>query len=211
MVTDPIARLTPTGIETADGTVREVDTIVTAIGFEIVQFLWPADYIGRDGLNVHDFWSKDGPRAYLSMMVPNYPNMFMLYGPNSQPLSGGTGLPIWYQVWSGYAAQCIVRMLEEGQTSVEVTMDAYERYNEALDKEASKLLLMHEEGAPDKNYYLNQTHNRLQMSAPGTARSTTASVPRSNGTTSKSPDQHHSALRGSMSRGDIAPVMAEAR
>ena len=166
LVTDPIARLTPTGIETADGTVREVDTIVTAIGFEIVQFLWPADYLGRDGLSVHDFWSKDGPRAYLSMMVPNYPNMFMLYGPNSQPLSGGTGLPIWYQVWSGYAAQLIVRMLEEGKTSVEVTMDAYERYNEALDKESSKLLLMHEEGAPDKNYYLNQTHNRLQMSAP---------------------------------------------
>ena len=117
-------------------------------------------------MNVHDFWSKDGPRAYISMMVPKFPNMFMLYGPNSQPLSGGTGLPIWYQVWSSYAGQLIVRMLEEGKSSVEVTMDAYERYNEALDKEASKLLLMHEMGSPGNNYYVNSTHNRLQMSAP---------------------------------------------
>ena len=153
-------------METADGTVREVDTIVAAVGFEIAEYLWPADFFGRGGLSVHDFWSKDGPRAYLSMMVPNYPNMFMIYGPNSQPLSGGTGLPIWYQVWSGYAAQLIVRMLEEGKSQVEVTMDAYERYNEALDKEASKLLLLNDMGAPDKNYYLNQTHRRLQMNAP---------------------------------------------
>ena len=166
LITDPIARFTPDGIETEDGTLREVDTVVTAIGFEIVQFLWPADYIGRDGLNVHDFWSKDGPRAYISMMVPHFPNMFMLYGPNSQPLSGGTGLPIWYQVWSGYAAQLIVRMLEEGKSSVEVKLEAHDRYNEALDKEASKLLLMHDMGSPDNNYYVNATHNRLQMSSP---------------------------------------------
>jgi len=166
LITDPIARFTPDGIETEDGTLHEVDTVITAIGFEIVQFLWPADYIGRDGLNVHDFWSKDGPRAYISMMVPHFPNMFMLYGPNSQPLSGGTGLPIWYQVWSGYAAQLIVRMLEEGKSSVEVKLEAHERYNEALDKEASKLLLMHDMGSPDNNYYVNSTHNRLQMSSP---------------------------------------------
>ena len=40
------------------------------------------------------------------------------------------------------------------------------RYNEALDKEASKLLLMQDEGAPDKNYYVNSDFNRLQMNAP---------------------------------------------
>ena len=165
LVTDAIARLTPKGIETADGTVHEVDAIVTATGFEVMKYLWPADYIGVGGLSIHDFWSKDGPRAYLSMMTPHFPNMFMLYGPNSQPLSGGTGLPIWYVIWSAYSATCIVRMLEEGKSRVEVKMDAYERYNEALDEEASKLLLLQEEGAPDKNYYVNE-FGRLQVNAP---------------------------------------------
>lgn len=165
LVTDGITRLTPNGIETADGTVREVDIIITACGFEVMKYLWPADYLGKDGLSVHDFWSKDGPRAYLSMMVPNFPNMFMLYGPNSQPLSGGTGLPIWYQIWAAYSAQCVVRMLEEGKTRVDVKTEAYERYNDALDEEASKLLLLQPEGAPDKNYYINE-HGRMQVNAP---------------------------------------------
>ena len=165
LVTDGIARLTPDGIETVDGTVRDVDVLITATGFHIVQYLWPASYIGADGTDIHDFWSKDGPRAYLSMMVPNYPNMFMLYGPNSQPLSGGTGLPVWYVLWSSYIAKLMVRMLEEHKSRVEVTQEAYERYNEALDAEASTLLLLQEEGAPDKNYYVNE-FGRLQMNAP---------------------------------------------
>jgi 4-hydroxyacetophenone monooxygenase len=165
LVTDDIARLTPTGIETVDGTVRDVDVIVSATGFQIIRYLWPATYTGADGVDLHEYWSGDGPRAYLGMMVPHFPNMFMLYGPNSQPLSGGTGLPIWYQIWAAYAAQLLVRMIEQGRSRVEVKEDAYLRYNTALDAEASKLLLMREEGAPDKNYYVNE-FGRLQMNAP---------------------------------------------
>lgn len=166
LVTDGIARLTTKGIETDDGSLYDVDVIVTATGFEVAKYLWPTDYIGTGGENVHDFWSKDGARAYLGMMVPNFPNMFMLYGPNSQPLSGGTGLPVWYTVWSAYCAQCLVRTIEQGKSRVEVTMEAYERYNQALDEEASKLLLMQEYGAPEKNYYLNPEHGRMQVNAP---------------------------------------------
>jgi 4-hydroxyacetophenone monooxygenase len=91
--------------------------------------------------------------------------MFMLYGPNSQPLSGGTGLPIWYVIWSAYAATCITRALQEGKTRVAVKAEAFERYNKALDEEASSLLLMQDEGAPDKNYYINE-HGRMQVNAP---------------------------------------------
>ena len=165
LVTDPIERLTPNGIETADGTEREIDILVTATGFDVVKYLYPAKYTGKNGLDVQDLWSKDGPRAYLGMMVPNFPNMFMLYGPNSQPLSGGTGLPVWYVLWSAYIAQCLVCMLEAGKSTIEVTADAYERYNKDLDAEASSLLLMQEEGAPDKNYYVNE-YGRMQVNAP---------------------------------------------
>jgi 4-hydroxyacetophenone monooxygenase len=165
LVTDGIVRFTPAGIETDDGQVREVDVVITATGFEVVEYLAPTQYTGRRGVKLHDFWSVDGPRAYLGMMVPNFPNMFMLYGPNSQPLSGGTGLPVWYVIWSAYSAQCIVRMIEEGKSRVEIAKDAYDRYNEALDKEASKLLLLREEGAPSKNYYVNP-NGRLQVNAP---------------------------------------------
>ena len=167
LVTDPIARLTPTGIETADGSLREVDVIVTATGFEVAKYLWPAQYVGRGGLNVHDFWSTDGARAYLGMMVPEFPNMFMVYGPNSQGVSGGTALPVWYVIWSSYVAKCLIGMLEQGASTIEVNFDAYERYNAALDKESQNLLIMHEEGAPEKNYYVNE-FGRLQVNQPWT-------------------------------------------
>ena len=166
LVTSPIARITPTGIETEDGVLHPVDTIVTATGFEVAKYLWPADYLGADGQSIHDFWSKDGPRAYLSLMVPNYPNMFMLYGPNSQPLSGGTGLPIWYVIWAAYAARCIVEMVEQGKSRVEVKREAFERYNEALDKEAANTILMSKVGGYEHNYYINHEHDRMQVNAP---------------------------------------------
>ena len=167
LVTDPIARLTPRGIETDDGKLREVDVIVTATGFEIVKFLWPARYAGKKGRDLHDMWTAaDGPRAYLGMMVPEFPNFFMLYGPNSQPLSGGTGLHQWYLVWASYAAQCIVRMVEQGLSRVEVKREAYERYNAALDVAGAELILMKKEGGVEKNYYVNTEHNHLQVSAP---------------------------------------------
>jgi 4-hydroxyacetophenone monooxygenase len=165
LVTDPIARFTPEGVQTEDGSVREFDVVITATGFDIIKYLYPATYRGKGGIDVQDFWSTDGPRAYLSMMVPEFPNMFMLYGPNSQPLSGGTGLPIWYVIWSAYAASCMVKAIESGKSRVEVKLEAYERYNKALDAEASKLLLMQEEGAPDKNYYINE-FGRMQVNAP---------------------------------------------
>ena len=165
LVTEPIAKLTPAGIETADGQVRDVDVIVTATGFDIIRYLWPARYTGAGGLDIQDYWAPDGPRAYLGMAVPHFPNMFVLYGPNSQPLSGGTGLPVWYVVWSAYIARCLVRMLEHGTSRIEVTEEAYRRYNTALDAEASSLLLLQDEGAPDKNYYVNE-FGRLQVSAP---------------------------------------------
>jgi 4-hydroxyacetophenone monooxygenase len=167
LVTDNIARFTPRGIETTDGKLREVDVIITATGFDVVKYLWPARYAGKNGRDLHDMWSAaDGPRAYLGMMVPDFPNFFMIYGPNSQPLSGGTGLHAWYVVWASYVAQCIVRMIEQGKSRVEVKREAYDRYNAALDDAGANLIQMKKEGGVEKNYYVNNEHGHLQVSAP---------------------------------------------
>ena len=58
LITQDIVRVTETGIETSDGEFREVDIIVTATGFEIVKYLWPAEYIGRGGVNLHERWAN---------------------------------------------------------------------------------------------------------------------------------------------------------
>jgi 4-hydroxyacetophenone monooxygenase len=167
LVTDGIASLTENGIRTADGAERPVDVIVTATGFAVEKFLWPARYIGRNGTDLHAMWDQgDGARAYMGLMVPGFPNLFTLYGPNSQPVSGGPSQPVWFSMWGGYAARAIMRMLSEGKASVEVTSQAFEHYNAALDEEAAKLVQMTVEGGIDKNYYVSQKHNRLQVNAP---------------------------------------------
>ena len=106
---DPIEAFTPKGVRTTDGRVRDVDVIVTATGYDLRTFLWPADYVGRGGASLQKFWDEVTPRAYLSLMVPDFPNLFMLYGPNSQPVSGGISLISWFQIWAAYIAQCITK------------------------------------------------------------------------------------------------------
>jgi 4-hydroxyacetophenone monooxygenase len=167
LLTGSVARFTPTGFVMADGTERDFDIVIAATGFDVLKYLWPARYKGLDGQDLHDTWDAgDGPRAYLSMMVPQFPNLFMLYGPNSQPLTGGTGLPQWWLIWASYAAQCIMRMLKEGKGRVDVKREAFERYNRELDEEAQNWLQMTPEGGIEKNYYVNREHRRLQVNAP---------------------------------------------
>lgn len=167
LVCGSVTRLTPDGIEMADGRRIDVDLIISATGFEVVKYLLPARYIGRGGQDLHEMWDAgDGPRAYRSMMVPGFPNLFMVYGPNSQPLSGGTGLPAWYLLWASFAGQCMMRMLREGKTRVEVKQQAHADYNVALDKEAANLLQLTPEGGVERNYYVNNQHHRLQVNAP---------------------------------------------
>ena len=83
LVTTEIRRVTPTGIELEDGTHVEVDVIVLATGFKANDFLWPMEVRGRDGTRMEDLWAPDGARAYLGAMLPGFPNLFMLYGPNT--------------------------------------------------------------------------------------------------------------------------------
>ena len=85
LVTEEIARMVPQGVETADGRVREVDTIIYATGFESTRFLAPIEIKGPGGL-LSDVW-RDGASAYLGIAVPGFPNFFILGGPTNVPES----------------------------------------------------------------------------------------------------------------------------
>jgi 4-hydroxyacetophenone monooxygenase len=167
LVTDAIVRLHPKGIETVDGKIREVDTIVLATGFEVAEYLWPTHYIGSLGTDLHESWNAaDGARAYIGMMIPDFPNLFTLYGPNSQPVSGGPAQPVWFAIWSAYVAKVLMQMLRENKSRVEVKRDAFDRYNRDLDAESQKLVMMTAAGGVDRNYYVSNKHDRLQVNAP---------------------------------------------
>jgi cation diffusion facilitator CzcD-associated flavoprotein CzcO len=82
LVTDEITCVTTGGVVTADGRERHVDTIILATGFAATRYLSAIDVLGRDGLHITDAWN-DGAAAHLGMTTAGFPNLFMLYGPNT--------------------------------------------------------------------------------------------------------------------------------
>ena len=165
LVTSGIERLTKNGIETSDGKHHEVDLIVFATGFEVDKFLWPAEYRGEKGVNLRDYWGPKSPRAYLGMMVPQFPNLFIMYGPNSQPVSGGVSLPSWFQIWAAFIAQCLDTMFEEGHAQVAVKEEAFETYNAQLDAVGSELAFIKDARSVERNYYVD-ADGRLVVNTP---------------------------------------------
>lgn len=82
LVTEPITEVVADGVRTADGTVHPADVIIYGTGFKGSEFLWPMRISGRGGADLEQVWAE-GARAYLGMVVPGFPNLFLMYGPNT--------------------------------------------------------------------------------------------------------------------------------
>jgi len=81
LVTERIERIEPGGVRTADGRLHELDVLVLATGFKADAFMRPMRVAGRSGLTLEQAWAPR-PEAYLSISIPDFPNFFMLNGPN---------------------------------------------------------------------------------------------------------------------------------
>jgi cation diffusion facilitator CzcD-associated flavoprotein CzcO len=81
LVSDAIERVEPGGVRTADGRLHELDVLVLATGFHTDAFLRPMEVVGRNGRTLEEAWS-DRPVAYLAVSIPDFPNLFLLNGPN---------------------------------------------------------------------------------------------------------------------------------
>ncbi|KAL8279791.1 hypothetical protein RQP46_007886 [Phenoliferia psychrophenolica] len=78
----PLESMTANGILTADGTEHKLDVVIYATGFEAVEGSYNRISInGRGGTTLKDAWGSI-PRSYLGMMVPQFPNLFMVLGPS---------------------------------------------------------------------------------------------------------------------------------
>ncbi len=112
---DPIAEFTPTGIRLASGAEHELDVVVFATGFDAVDGNYTRiDMRGRNGLSLRELW-KDGPRGYLGMMEADFPNFFMILGPNG-PF---TNLPPSIETQVEWFADVIAMMEAKGASTIE--------------------------------------------------------------------------------------------
>ena len=83
LVDDRIARVDGNKVITEGGAEREADVLVLATGFDVLRILSTYDAVGRSGKTLRETWDDDNAQAYLGTVVPDFPNFFMLLGPNS--------------------------------------------------------------------------------------------------------------------------------
>jgi len=137
LVTEDIARITERGVALANGQERELDVLVLATGFQATRFLWPMTIAGRDGKTLQDAWAGD-PRAHLGITVPGFPNLFILYGPNTNLAHGGS-IVFHSECQTRYITGCLKLMLDGGHRAIECTPAAYEASNAKLDAAQARM------------------------------------------------------------------------
>jgi cation diffusion facilitator CzcD-associated flavoprotein CzcO len=127
LVTDRIEAITPAGVRTADGVEHEVDVLIYATGFQATDFLQPISIIGRGGAELHTRW-QDGARAYLGVTVPDFPNMFLLYGPNTN--LGSNSIILMLEAQIGYVVDALRTLTQQRLAWLDVRADVEDAFHE---------------------------------------------------------------------------------
>jgi 4-hydroxyacetophenone monooxygenase len=162
LITEPIAEITAEGVHTEDGTLFEADVIVYGTGFHASKFLTPMKVSGRAGIDLHEQWDGDA-RAYLGITVPGFPNLFCLYGPNTNIVINGS-IIYFSECEVRYVLGCIRLLLEDGHRALEVRKDVHDEFNERVDKENRSMAW----GWSDVNSWYKNDRGRVAQNWPFT-------------------------------------------
>jgi cation diffusion facilitator CzcD-associated flavoprotein CzcO len=129
LVAERIAEVTATGVRTEDGVERRADVLVLATGFKSHGFVAPMQIAGAEGRMLADEWAQVA-RAYLGMSVPGFPNLFLLYGPNT---NGGTGSVIYtIEAGMGHVIAALEELARADARSIEVRRETAEAFDREL-------------------------------------------------------------------------------
>ncbi|MCT1514983.1 flavin-containing monooxygenase, partial [Dietzia cercidiphylli] len=127
VVTDGVAEVVPDGIVTSDGRLHPADVIVYGTGFKATEFLAPITVRGRGGRDLHEQW-REGARAYLGMAVPGFPNMFLIYGPNTN--LGSSSIILMMEQQARYIRQIVEDLARaERPVALEVRREVDDAYD----------------------------------------------------------------------------------
>jgi 4-hydroxyacetophenone monooxygenase len=142
LVTDRIDHIDTDAIVTREGARHPADMIVLATGFQAGRMLWPMEIRGREGDTLRDRWGDDDPRAYLGITAPGFPNLFMLYGPNTN-LGHGGSIIFHTECQVHYIMQVLREMLESRIAALECRQEPHDAYNARVDAAHRNMVWSH--------------------------------------------------------------------
>ena len=161
LVSEKIVKASAGGVETADGEQHEFDVIVYGTGFRAADFLSTLPLTGRGGVKLQEQWHGDDARAYYGIAVPNFPNLFCLYGPNTN-VNGNSSVVLLSESGSMYIVECIRLLLAAKHKAMEVREDVMARFNERIDAASGTVVY----GASTVNSWYKNSAGRLTQNWP---------------------------------------------
>lgn len=135
LVTDPIDSIVADGVRTKSGEHFAADVVIYATGFKATDFLAPMTITGAGGHALSEEW-RQGARAYLGVTVSGFPNLFMLYGPNTN--LGHNSILVMIEAQVGYIIDAIRQLDERGLKRLEVKRAVMDEYNRVLQRDLAK-------------------------------------------------------------------------
>jgi cation diffusion facilitator CzcD-associated flavoprotein CzcO len=135
LVTDPIARIEPKGVRTRDGVLREVDVILYGTGFNVAEYAAHLHVVGKGGVELNAQWNSS-PEAYLGITVANFPNLFLMMGPNTG--LGHNSMVFMIEAQARYVVDCLKQMRERGARAMEVEPAAQRRFADEVQAKLGK-------------------------------------------------------------------------
>ncbi|HWS48146.1 MAG TPA: NAD(P)-binding protein [Acidimicrobiia bacterium] len=162
LITTGIRAITEKGVATVDGAEHPVDVIIYGTGFQASRFLTPMHVTGRGGIDLHEQWHGDA-RAYLGVTIPGFPNLFCLYGPNTNIVINGS-IVYFSECGVRYILGCIEQLLDGDHRALDVRKDVHDEFNTRVDAENARMAW----GWSDVNSWYKNEHGHVSQNWPFT-------------------------------------------
>jgi len=162
LVTTGIERITRTGVRTTSGEEIPADVIIYGTGFQASDFLTPMKVVGREGRDLHECWDGDS-RAYLGITVPHFPNLFLMYGPNTNIVVNGS-IIFFSECEVDYLLSSLELLMAGGHRAMDCREQVHDAYNEKIDT-ANRGRTW---GAATVNTWYRNARGRISQNWPGT-------------------------------------------
>ena len=161
LVDNHVDRIEHDRLRTEEGTEYEADVLLLATGFDVLNFITTYDAVGRSGASLTDQWEQDNAKAYLGTVVPDFPNLFTLYGPNLQPGHGGSLIFV-VEMQVRYIMDMIQKMLQDNIGAVEIRKEVHDAYNDKVDLAHEQMVWAH----PGMTSYYRNERGRIVVNSP---------------------------------------------
>lgn len=124
LIASPVSQFTATGIVDGESQHHPVDVVILATGFTASNYLPRLEIRGRNGREIHEVWAGE-PQAFLGITVPDFPNLYILYGPNT---NGGEIISV-LERGAEFAVRAVKTMIRRQVTAIEVRKAWHDHYN----------------------------------------------------------------------------------